>query len=119
MSVLQSIRERNNNLQRMLSAFFLSTIATSAVAQGDFDIGDAPTGPLDAIVDFFQDIINFLSGPALFAVGFGSLVMVVCLWVFAPKMGPIMFLAARVAAGVIVMMNLPLWYVYLGGTAPA
>jgi type IV secretory pathway VirB2 component (pilin) len=118
MTALKVGRESFNNICRLLFAFTLSSMAVNAYAQGDFDIGEAPTGPLEAITAFFQDIVNFLSGPALFAVGFISLVLVVMLWVFAPKLGPVMFYGARVAAGVIILVNLPLWYTYLGGSTP-
>lgn len=107
--------QRAKKAKQLLTMFAALGFAKSAFAQGDFDIGEAPDGPLQEIVDFIQDVVNLLAGPGMYAVGFVSLVMVVFLWVFAPKLGGILALAARVAIGVIIAMNLPLWYVYLGG----
>ncbi|MGP4944095.1 hypothetical protein [Pseudoalteromonas nigrifaciens] len=95
-------------------AALLTLFTTSAVAE-DFDIGEAPSGPMGDLVGFVQDVVNTLSGPGVFAVGFVSLFIVVVLWVFAPKAGPVMAIAMRVAIGVIILLNLPLWFAYLGG----
>lgn len=92
----------------------LGLFSGSAFAE-DFDIGDAPAGPLEDVVSFIQDIVNTISGPGVFAIGFVSLVSVVALWVFAPKAGPVMALAMRTAIGVLVLLNIPLWFTYLSG----
>lgn len=96
----------------LLAIFSSNTFASARV----FDIGDAPAGPLVRITNFVQDVVNTLAGPGVFAVGFVSLLVVVVLWVFAPKAGPVMAMAMRVAIGVIVLLNIPLWFTYLSGT---
>ena len=102
------------NFLKCGSASLLALFGSSALAD-DFDIGTAPSGPMGDIVAFVQDVVNTLSGPGVFAVGFVSLFIVIVLWVFAPKAGQVMGIAMRVAIGVIMLLNLPLWFAYLGG----
>ena len=110
MTYLSALKQRYKTGSALLLSFFTG----SALAE-DFDIGDAPTGPLEDVVSFVQDIVNTISGPGVFAIGFVSLVAVVALWVFAPKAGPVMALAMRVAIGVLILLNIPLWFTYLSG----
>lgn len=100
------------------SAALLSLFTSNAMASASqaFNIGDAPEGPLQQLTSFVQDVVNTLSGPGVFAVGFVSLFIVVVLWVFAPKAGPVMATAMRVCIGVIALLNLPVWFTYLGGS---
>jgi len=118
----QSIGEKemtylSNMKKRVKSgyALLLGLFTTGALAE-DFDIGEAPEGPLEDVVSFIQDIVNTISGPGVFAIGFVSLVCVVALWVFAPKAGPVMAFAMRVAIGVLILLNIPLWFTYLAGS---
>lgn len=96
-------------------AALLSLLVPSLAMAEDYSIGEAPEGPLESVVSFVQDIVNTIAGPGVFAVAFVSLVVVIVLWVFAPKAGPVMATAMRVAIGVLVLLNIPLWIVYLQG----
>lgn len=111
MNFLKTMKQRANAAKLLLLMVFSST---SAIAD-DYDIGASPDGAFDQLVQFTQDIVNALSGPGMLAVAFVSIFVVVVLWVFAPKAGPVMAMAMRVGLGVIVLLNVPLWITYFTG----
>jgi hypothetical protein len=112
MNILNTIKKRSNAALALLAMFFTS----NAVRAADFDIGDSPDGAFDQIIKFTQDVVNALSGPGMLAVAFVSIFVVVVLWVFAPKAGPVMAMAMRVGLGVIILLNVPLWITYFTGS---
>lgn len=111
MNFLNLIKQRGKAAALLLTAFF----ASSTVHADDYDIGSSPDSAFDQIVQFTQDVVNTLSGPGMLAVAFVSIFIVVVLWVFAPKAGPVMAMAMRVGLGVIVLLNVPLWITYFTG----
>ncbi len=100
MNTLNTIKKRINAAKLFLLMVFTSM---SAVAE-DYDIGDSPDGAFDQLIQFTQDVVNALSGPGMLAVAFVSIFVVVVMWVFAPKAGPVMAMAMRVGLGVIVLL---------------
>ena len=83
-------------------------------SNSSIDLGGGGSEPLEAIVSFFQDVVDFAGGPGVLLIVFLSSFAAIALWVAAPKQGgAAMAWAFRVAVGGILLFNLALLLAWL------
>lgn len=88
--------------------------ASARAANNDVDLGSPSSGPLAAIGDFFQEVVDFVGGPGVLLIAFISAAAAVGLWVVAPKAGGAAIAwVARVCIGAIVLMNIAITLTWL------
>ena len=89
----------------------------AAFAQVAVDIGTAGTGFFAGLVNFMQEIVDFMSGPyAIFAIIMGG-ALAIGLWIFTPKESGVMQWVFRVLFGGIMLLNLGGIVAYVAGMA--
>ncbi len=88
-------------LSALLSALFLTPCAQAGV-----DISAPSTGWFALLGTLLQDLVNFLDGPWALAMIIISIIVMVCMWIWAPKDGA-MGVFMKICVGAIVILNIP------------
>ncbi|PXF32085.1 hypothetical protein WH50_06400 [Pokkaliibacter plantistimulans] len=109
--------KRINNAFNRVLAFAISMYAsqTFAAANNTVDIGTtSDKSPLQKVVSFMQEFVNFIGGPGAAFVVFISAVCCVALWVAAPKQSSVvMGWLLRVVTGGILIFNITMVFSWL------
>ncbi|WAH62220.1 hypothetical protein LZ023_40800 (plasmid) [Pseudomonas silvicola] len=103
-----------NQVALYMAALLLAPVAMAA--NSDVDVGGSSSGPLQMVSDFFQELVDWLSGPGVILVVFISCVGAIALWVAAPKQGSTALAwLLRAIVGGIVLFNIALLLSWLQG----